>query len=152
MHRGDHRIVRSLVLPNKGLEARLCLPRLRFQLRELPLDRFVPFLADREAPDHPAQRDRQGSREGRDAPSARRRGRCRDGSEELLHRLVRHSHSRVSRICSRWNRASLKYWVAPSVSASSGTSPMISLSAISTPSFAASVRTASNAWTREVLR
>src|SRR5439155_9437038 len=108
------------------------------------------FLAAREARDHPTQSDRQGARERRDASTAGRRCRRGDGGEEILQCAVLHSHRRVSRICSRWNRASFKYWVAASTSASSGTSPMISLSAISTPSFAASARIASNAWTSDV--
>src|SRR5437879_5913759 len=78
-----------------------------------------------------------------DASAARRRRRSRDRGEELLERAVLYSHRRVSRICSRWNRTSLKYWVAPLTRASSGTRPMISLSAISTPSFAARERIAS---------
>src|SRR5438445_359799 len=102
--------------------------------------------------DHPTQGHGQRARERGDASPARRRRRSRDRGEELLERAVLYSHRRVSRICSRWNRTSLKYWVAPLTRASSGTRPMISLSAISTPSFAARERIASKTWTSDVLR
>src|SRR5207245_2291534 len=104
-----------------------------------------------EARDHPTQGHGQRARERGDASPARRRRRSRDRGEELLERAVLYSHRRVSRICSRWNRTSLKYWVAPLTRASSGTRPMISLSAISTPSLAARERIASKAWTSDVL-
>src|SRR5213594_3963881 len=151
-HRLHHGVVRLRVLVDERLEAGLSLLRPGLELREFGLHALVPFLAAREAGHHPTQRDRQGARERRDASAARRRRRCGDGGEELLQGAVLHSHRRVSRICSRWNRASFKYWVAASTSASRGTRPMISLSAISTPSFAARARTASNACASEVLR
>src|SRR2546428_35346 len=134
------------------LEACLHFPRLCLELSEFRLDSLVALLTPGEARDHPTQGHGQRARERGDASPARRRRRSRDRGEELLERAVLYSHRRVSRICSRWNRTSLKYWVAPLTRASSGTRPMISLSAISTPSLAARERIASKAWTSDVLR
>src|SRR5207302_8781875 len=111
---------------------------------------FLPRVAACEAGHDAAEGGGQRAGGQRDAPASRRRRWCRDGGNERSYGQVRQSHYRDSKICSRWNRASLKYWVAPARIASRGTSPMISLSTISTLSFAARLRIASNAWTREV--
>src|SRR5207237_7597991 len=151
-HRRDLAFVGSFILVDQGLEASLDDLASVLDLREFGFDSFVSGLPASETRDHTAQGRGQRSRESRDASPSRRGSRRRDRGEELFHRRVFHSHNRASRTCSRWNRASLKYWVAPTRTASSGTNPMISLSTISTCSFVASSRIASNAWTNDVLR
>src|SRR5207302_2694231 len=151
-HRGEHAFVGPRVLVDQGLEASLDdLPSV-LDLREFGFDSFVSGLPASETRDHTAQGRGQRSRESRDASPSRRGSRRRDRGEELFHGRILHSHNRASRTCSRWNRASLKYWVAPRRTASRGTNPMISLSTISTRSFVASSRIASKAWTSEVWR
>src|SRR3990170_8397965 len=151
-HRGKDLLVRACVLLDEGFEPRLDSGLPVLEGPEVDLDPLVALLVPRESRDHPAQGDGQRAREGRDAPAPGRRRGGGNGVEERPDGPVPHSHTLASRTWSRENPRRLKCAAAPSISASRGTSPTISLSAIETPAACAFSRIASKTWRSDVVR